>query len=63
MELLRRVQQPLATVVVFGIIGATGLMLLVFPGILMLALKGVSPAALRGQSEDEAVETAGHPHG
>jgi cobalt-zinc-cadmium resistance protein CzcA len=51
------VQQPLATVVVFGIIGATGLMLLVFPGILMLALKGVSPAALRGQSEDEAEAT------
>ncbi len=32
------VQRPLATVVIFGIVGATGLMLAVFPGILKLAL-------------------------
>ena len=31
------VQRPLATVVIFGIVGATGLMLAVFPGILRLA--------------------------
>jgi cobalt-zinc-cadmium resistance protein CzcA len=33
------VQQPLATVVVFGIFGATALMLLVFPGILAITLR------------------------
>lgn len=32
------VQRPLATVVIFGIVGATVLMLVVFPGILKLAL-------------------------
>ena len=30
-------QRALATVVIFGIVGATGLMLAVFPGILRLA--------------------------
>ncbi|MDX2012684.1 MAG: CusA/CzcA family heavy metal efflux RND transporter [Myxococcaceae bacterium] len=33
------VQRPLATVVIFGIVGATVLMLVVFPGILRLLLK------------------------
>ncbi|MBL8923439.1 MAG: efflux RND transporter permease subunit [Myxococcaceae bacterium] len=37
------VQRPLATVVIFGIGGATLLMLVVFPGILQLALKGWQP--------------------
>jgi cobalt-zinc-cadmium resistance protein CzcA len=32
------VQRPLATVVIFGIVLATGLMLVVFPGILKIAL-------------------------
>jgi cobalt-zinc-cadmium resistance protein CzcA len=37
------VQRPLATVVIFGIAGATLLMLVVFPGILQLVLKGWEP--------------------
>jgi heavy metal efflux system protein len=37
------VQRPLATVVIFGIVGATVLMLVVFPGILMLALRSWRP--------------------
>ncbi len=38
------VQRPLATVVIFGIVGATVLMLAVFPGILRLMLRGWEPA-------------------
>ncbi|MEW6432922.1 MAG: CusA/CzcA family heavy metal efflux RND transporter [Myxococcota bacterium] len=38
------VQRPLATVVVFGIVGATALMLLVFPGILKMVLATHPPA-------------------
>jgi heavy metal efflux system protein len=37
------VQRPLATVVIFGIVGATVLMLAVFPGILRLVLAGWAP--------------------
>lgn len=37
------VQRPLATAVIFGIVGATALMLVVFPGILQLMLQGWSP--------------------
>ncbi len=37
------VQRPLATVVIFGIAGATVLMLAVFPGVLTLVLKGWRP--------------------
>jgi cobalt-zinc-cadmium resistance protein CzcA len=37
------VQRPLATVVIFGIVGATVLMLVVFPGILLLALRSWRP--------------------
>jgi cobalt-zinc-cadmium resistance protein CzcA len=37
------VQRPLATVVIFGIVGATVLMLVVFPGILMLTLRSWRP--------------------
>jgi heavy metal efflux system protein len=37
------VQRPLATAVIFGIVGATALMLIVFPGILQLALQGWNP--------------------
>ncbi|MDX2012691.1 MAG: efflux RND transporter permease subunit, partial [Myxococcaceae bacterium] len=37
------VQRPLATVVIFGIVGATVLMLVVFPGILLLALRRWRP--------------------
>jgi cobalt-zinc-cadmium resistance protein CzcA len=46
------VQQPLATVVVFGIAGATVLMLIVFPGIMKMALGGL--AAEREPAGDES---------
>jgi cobalt-zinc-cadmium resistance protein CzcA len=41
------VQRPLATVVIFGIVGATVLMLVVFPGILrmLLVVRGRAPDA------------------
>jgi cobalt-zinc-cadmium resistance protein CzcA len=52
------VQRPLATVVVFGIIGATVLMLLVFPGILELALAG-QPQMVK-LDDDEGDEAADH---
>ncbi|MBE2254072.1 MAG: efflux RND transporter permease subunit [Myxococcus sp.] len=37
------VQRPLATVVIFGIVGATVLMLAVFPGILQVVMRGWRP--------------------
>jgi hypothetical protein len=40
------VQRPLATAVIFGIVGATVLMLVVFPSILRLALKGWAPEVI-----------------
>ena len=40
------VQQPLATVVVCGIVAATGLMLVVFPGVLRMTLKSATVAAV-----------------
>jgi cobalt-zinc-cadmium resistance protein CzcA len=52
------VQRPLATVVIFGIVLATGLMLLVFPGILKIALGGWNPEAKRFTLLDEP-EAAG----
>lgn len=39
------VQRPLATVVIFGIVGATVLMLVVFPGMLKLVFESVPPDA------------------
>jgi cobalt-zinc-cadmium resistance protein CzcA len=39
------VQRPLATVVIFGIAGATVLLLAVFPGLLRLTLAAPSEAA------------------
>jgi heavy metal efflux system protein len=39
------VQRPLATVVIFGIVGATALMLVVFPGILKMVLPTPPPLA------------------
>jgi cobalt-zinc-cadmium resistance protein CzcA len=52
------VQRPLATVVIFGIVLATGLMLLVFPGILKIALGRWNPEAKRFTLLDEP-EAAG----
>jgi cobalt-zinc-cadmium resistance protein CzcA len=46
------VQRPLATVVIFGIFGATALMLAVFPGILFMALREEKAPA----PEDTAAE-------
>jgi heavy metal efflux system protein len=53
------VQRPLATVVIFGIVGATVLMLVVFPGILLMMLKGYQPGPAK--AEDEASADAGVP--
>jgi cobalt-zinc-cadmium resistance protein CzcA len=53
------VQRPLATVVIFGIVGATVLMLVVFPGILMMMLKGYQPGPAK--AEDETGADAGVP--
>lgn len=50
------VQRPLATVVIFGIVGATALMLLVFPGILKMVLSGADLFA-----EDDAIVDADAP--
>lgn len=47
------VQRPLATVVIFGIFGATALMLAVFPGILFMALGSETE---RDEDEAEAPE-------
>jgi cobalt-zinc-cadmium resistance protein CzcA len=51
------VQRPLATVVIFGIFGATALMLAVFPGILALLL----PESVETRSDDKVLEGASHP--
>jgi cobalt-zinc-cadmium resistance protein CzcA len=53
------VQRPLATVVIFGIVGATVLMLAVFPGILQTALAGWSPRRVEHAEEEPAVTLPG----
>lgn len=49
------VQRPLATVVIFGIVAATGLMLVVFPGILSIAF---TSTARRQHALDAAPDEA-----
>jgi len=56
------VQQPLATVVVFGIAGATVLMLVVFPGILKMALAG-APEPTDDDEDAADAPPAPAPHG
>ncbi len=50
------VQRPLATVVVFGIVGATVLMLVIFPGILKLVLGHTTVAPAVGDGEEGLTE-------
>lgn len=55
------VQRPLATVVIFGIVGATVLMVVVFPGLLQLALRGyaeVEPVEVKPEPVLPQTETA-----
>ena len=49
------VQRPLATVVIFGIVAATGLMLVVFPGILKIAFAPQKDPVLPDEPEPEPV--------
>ncbi len=55
------VQRPLATVVIFGIVGATVLMLAVFPGIMRMVLNERLPAPKTGEDEPEASDDAAAP--
>jgi cobalt-zinc-cadmium resistance protein CzcA len=48
------VQRPLATVVIFGIVGATVLMLAVFPGILLMMLKGYQPIVTKAEEASQS---------